>query len=191
MEDGNPQKLEYRLSFNAEIYLEQCNNLRSRIATILERKDLGRLVLLFASDGGNTDQALSLYNWLRSLPVEIQIHATGHVGSSAFPVFLAGSYRTCSALSRFFIHEYDWGFTARQTLKRMAEAQQRLRSDIDMARQIIKDRTSVPDEISKALDGEAFPAVVTPDIALKYGIVSKIGDLGQTGKDGIPVAIWI
>ncbi len=184
------QKVEYRLSFNADIYIEQTNNLRSRIATILERADFGRLVILFASDGGNTDQSLSLHNWLGSLPVEIHMHAVGHVGSASFPVFLAGTYRTCAPLSRFFLHEYDWGFTARQTLDRMAEAQQRLRSDIDMARKIMKSSTKIPSQHLGALDGRSAPVVILPDAAKTFEIVDEVCDLPRVGKDGMSLAIW-
>src|SRR4051795_3565067 len=94
------RKVEFRLSFNAEVEVEPANALRTSIASILERAEFGRLVLLFASDGGSTDQSISLYNWLRSLPVDIHMHAVGHVGSSAFPVFLAGHYRSCAPLAR-------------------------------------------------------------------------------------------
>jgi ATP-dependent protease ClpP protease subunit len=50
-----------------------------------------RATLVFSSDGGNTDEALALYNFIRSLARPITIHAAGHVGSAAIPVFDPGT----------------------------------------------------------------------------------------------------
>src|SRR5476649_2401176 len=97
-------KTEFRLVFGSGVNLNEANSLKSRIATILERQDFGRLILLFSSEGGSTDQYLALSNFLSSLPIPLHIHAIGHVGSAGIPVFLAGHKRTCEPLSRFFFH---------------------------------------------------------------------------------------
>jgi len=84
------QKTEYRLTFASYVDLKEANNLRSRIATILERPDFGALTILFSSEGGSTDQSLSLFNFITDLRISIHMHAVGHVGSASVPVFLAG-----------------------------------------------------------------------------------------------------
>ena len=85
---------EYRLVFGVDIYSEAVNNLRARIADIIERDDFGALTILFSSEGGSTDNSLALFNFLTQLPVPVHMHAMGHIGSAAVPVFLAGSKRT-------------------------------------------------------------------------------------------------
>jgi ATP-dependent protease ClpP protease subunit len=190
MADVAAAKVHFRLNFNANIALDSANQLRSRVATILAQPTFGALTIVFSSEGGSTDQSLSLYNFLRELPVALHMHAIGHVGSASLPVFLAADIRTCTPLSRFFIHEYDWGFDSRQTLNRMAEAQKRLRSDIDLARKIAESRTSIPGSVLDALDGRAAPAVIEPTEAKSHGIVNNVCQLGKTGVDGMPVAIW-
>jgi len=55
----NEVKAEYRLIFGVNINIETANNLRSRIATILERGDFGSLTILFSSEGGSTDHSLA------------------------------------------------------------------------------------------------------------------------------------
>ena len=147
-------KIEYRLVFGSGINLETANNLRSRICQILERPDFGSLVIMFSSEGGSTDQSLALFNFISQLPVSVRMHAVGHVGSAAIPVFLAGTRRTSSLLARFFFHEYDWGFDTRQTLNRIEEAATRLRSDVDLSREIIKTRTQVLPRFSKRWTGK-------------------------------------
>lgn len=183
-------KTEYRLAYASGIDLPGANNLRSRIAQILERPDFGALTILFSSEGGSTDQSLSLYNFIRSLPVQIHMHAIGHIGSAAVPVFLAGHRRTCTPLTRFFFHEYDWGFTSRQTLHRIDEAVKRLRSDVDLAREIIKGRTNATPEILQTLDGGAAPIIASAEEAKTHGFVSEVCELGPDGAGGMPVAIW-
>jgi ATP-dependent Clp protease protease subunit len=181
----------YRLAFASNIYLDQANSLRGRIATILERTDFGSLTIMFSSEGGNTDQSLALYYYLRSLPVPIRMHAVGHVGSASVPVFLAGHRRTIAPYARFFFHEYDWVFDGRQTLRRIDEAAQRLRSDIETAREIITTRTtSLPPVLLQALDGVTGPVIVTPEEAKTFGIVDEICELGQQDDQGMPVAVW-
>ena len=183
-------KVEYRLGFGSDIYLPEANALRARICQILERADFGSLVIMFSSDGGSTDQSLSLFNFLSPLPVPVRMHAVGHVGSTAIPVFLAGSARTSSPLARFFFHEYDWSFTGRQTLLRIDEAVKRLRGDIDLARQIIQARTQVSSEILQALDGRSPSAVLSPEEAKAFGLVDDVCNISEHGSNGMRVVVW-
>ena len=186
----NNVKTEYRLTFGVNINIDSANNLRNRIATILEKDDFGSLIILFSSEGGSTDHALELFNFISQLPVPIHMHGMGHVGSSAVPVFLAGTRRTCSQFTRFFFHEYDWGFAERQTLHRIDEAVKRLRSDINMAQQIIQSRTDAREDILKALDGGTSPAIVEPAQAKTLRIIHEVCELAKTGSNGMKVAIW-
>ena len=183
-------RVEYRLAFGSIINVETANNLRTRICQILERQDFGALVVMFSSDGGSTDQSLELFNFIRQLPVPIGMHAVGHVGSAAIPVFLAGETRTGSPMSRFFLHEYDWTFKGRQTLNRIEEAVQRLRSDIEISRQIIETRTQVPGNILEALDGRSTPEILSAEQAKTHGFIDEVLELGQHGLDGMNVSVW-
>jgi ATP-dependent protease ClpP protease subunit len=184
-------KTEYRLAFGADIYSEAVSNLRSRIADIIERDDFGSLMILFSSAGGNTDNSLALYNFLTQLPVPVHMHGMGHIGSAAVPVFLAGSKRTCSPFARFFFHEYVWGFDGGdRTLFQINEATDRLKSDIEFARKIMRARAKLPDKYLQALDGQADPEIIEPADAKNYGLVEDILELAKTGADGMKVAVW-
>ena len=183
-------KVEYRLGFGGNINLAEANNLRSRICQILEQPDFGALVIMFSSEGGSTDQSLALFNFIDQLPVPVRIHALGHVGSAAIPVFLSGSNRTCVPFARFFFHEYDWGFDERQTLNRIDEAAKRLRSDIELSRKIIKARTRVPAELLQTLDGRSPSAILSPEQAKEFGLIEDVGDLSESGTGGMRVAVW-
>src|SRR6202034_4447012 len=106
---------------------------------------------------------LALYNYISTLPVRVQMHAMGHVGSASVPIFLASRHRTCASHARFFFHEYDWTFEGSQTLRRITEAVERLTNDIEIARDIIKASTKAGPDILNALDGTAAPKVLEPE----------------------------
>jgi ATP-dependent protease ClpP protease subunit len=180
-------KTEYRIVFANGIDLNTANILRARISGVLQQSDFGTLTILFSSEGGSTDQSMALYNFIRQLPVPIHMHAVGHVGSAAFPVFLAADKRTSAANARFFLHEYDWGFSERQTIHRIEEATQRLRSDIVLAKNIIKSRTELPANLLNAIGGESAPAIIDPEAAKGYKIISDVVELGHTGR----IAVWV
>ena len=184
------EKTWYQLYFANNLSLDSANTLRRRIADILERPDFGALTLVFSSDGGDTDQSIALFNYLVDLPIHLHMHAAGHVGSAALPVFVAGRERTSAPFARFFFHEYDWGFEKRQTLHQIDEAVKRLRSDIEMARNILKNRTKLPNKFLQAIEGRAAPAVIDPKEAQTFGLVDEICELRNISRDGMKAAVW-
>ena len=183
-------KTEYRLAFGLGIDGESANRLRNGIADAIAKDDFGALTLLFSSGGGDTDHSLALYNFIQQLPVPVHMHGMGHIGSAAVPVFLAGGKRTCSPLARFFFHEYDWGFDGSQTLFRIEEAVERLKSDIDIARKIMRARTKLPDDVLDALDGNGDPVILDPAEAKARGLVEEIRELDKSGAGGMAIAVW-
>jgi ATP-dependent protease ClpP protease subunit len=119
------------------------------------------------------------------------MHAIGHVGSMAVPVFLAGHVRTCTPFSRFFFHAYDWGFEGRQMSDRIAEALKRLRSDIQLSREIAERHTRIPaDKLDSIYSTSPDPTIFTPNEAKDLGIVENVIELNPTGKAEPNVAIW-
>ena len=183
--------IEYRLTFSGGLNVDTANHLRARIASILERQDFGWLTIQFSSEGGSADQGVALYSFLRTLSVPVHMHAMGHVGSAAVPLFLGGETRTCEPLARFFFHEYDWTFAAApQTLRRIDEAAQRLKDDIQIARGILNERATIPVNALAALDGAHGPIIMSPDEAKAAGIVSDVLSMPASRADGSPVAVW-
>ena len=181
----------YLLAFNGHIYVQQATNLRARIATIFERQDCESLTLLLSSEGGSTDECMSLYNFIRALPRPLHIHAIGHVGSAAIPVFLAGHRRTCTPFSRFFFHAYDWGFEGRQMTDRIQEALQRLVSDIEIHKAIAAKHTKIPAEkLEELYRTSPKPTIFKPDEAKTFGIVEEITELNPSGALQPDTVIW-
>lgn len=183
--------MNYHLVFNGMLYNQQTNAMRNRIAQIFERPDFEELTLLFSSEGGSTDEGVSLYNFIRSLPKPIHIHAVGNVGSMGIPVFLAGHRRTCTPYSRFSFHAYDFMFEGRQMSDRIVEALQRLDSDVSISRQIVEQHTTIPPEKLDTLYGRApTPTIMLPDEAIEFGLVEEIVELNPKGEVQPNVAVW-
>ncbi|MBC3831470.1 ATP-dependent Clp protease proteolytic subunit [Undibacterium amnicola] len=62
------------------------------------------LCLLLCSGGGDVTSGIGIFNFLKSLPVQISIHNFGMCGSIAATMFLAGARRTTAKASMFSLH---------------------------------------------------------------------------------------
>jgi ATP-dependent Clp protease protease subunit len=60
--------------------------------------------VLFQSTGGVVGDGIALYNYLKSVPIEVNIYNGGSVASIAVIAFLAGRQRYASASATFSIH---------------------------------------------------------------------------------------
>jgi len=184
-------EVNYRLVFNGPLKATPGNALRARVASILEQEDFESLTILFSTEGGDTREGLALYNFLRSLPQPVHMHACGHVDSMGVPVFLAGTTRTCSPASRFYFHPFAWTFDSSQRLDALDDVSERMLNDILSARKIVRERANVPDELVESLYGRGSkPAVADPDRAVEWGLVESIEELNPKGEAQTDVAVW-
>jgi ATP-dependent protease ClpP protease subunit len=141
---------------------------------ILKQEKPDTIYCLFSSSGGNVDPAITLYNFLRALPVEIIMHNTGSVESIGNIVFLAADTRFASAHSSFLLHGIVWNFAANSTITRsqFTEFLSGLTSSEAKISGIITERTQLTAADVTALfaQGESKDAA----FALSKGIVQKI-----------------
>lgn len=183
--------MNYRLVFNGPIKATPGNALRARVAAILEQGDFESLTVVFSSEGGDTREGLSLYNFFRSLPQPVRMHAAGHVDSMAVPVFLAGSARTCSPSARFYFHPFSWTFDSSQRLDGIDDVSERFLNDVMSARAIVTERARLPSAMAGALYGRGFkPAVADPEKALRWGLVEAVEELNPKGETQPDTALW-
>ena len=144
------------------------------ISEVIARDKPDTLYFLFSSSGGNVDPAITLYNFLRALPVEIIMHNSGSIESMGNIVFLAADIRYASVHSSFLLHGITWGFEANA---RLAKTQlNEIMSNLNLAELkisgIIAERTNLTATEITALfaQGESKDAA----FALSKGIVSNI-----------------
>ncbi|MGO9909669.1 MAG: ATP-dependent Clp protease proteolytic subunit [Acidimicrobiales bacterium] len=89
--------------------------------------------LLMRSSGGMIEDAMALYNTLRSFPVKLVTYNTYNIASMGVVVFLAGDERHAGSGSAFFLHRTQSGAqgglnvgAARGLAKEMATTDQRI-----------------------------------------------------------------
>ncbi|HEX2054281.1 MAG TPA: ATP-dependent Clp protease proteolytic subunit [Actinomycetota bacterium] len=183
--------MNYRLVFNGPIKATPGNALRARVSSILEQGDFESLTVIFSSEGGDTREGLSLYNFFRSLPEPVTMHAAGHVDSMAVPVFLAGATRTSSPTARFYFHPFAWTFDSSQRLDGLDDVSERFLNDVESARSIVVERANLPAAMTESLYGRGSrPTVADPHKAVEWGIVDEITELNAKGESQSNTAVW-
>lgn len=132
--------------------------------------------LAMSSRGGDVNSGVYLHNYLRSLPVQVRIHALADVQSVAVLVFAAGTVRTCSASTTFLIHPTTYGPVTHAMPATVLR--ERLDSILTMETHInrlLSERTSLSNE---TLQSRLFGDVaISADDALSTGIVHHISEL--------------
>jgi ATP-dependent protease ClpP protease subunit len=135
------------------------------------------LYLLMNSDGGSIEDALSLFNLLKGLPVELTTVNMGQVASAAILPFLAGKNRYACAHSYFHFHNIRWTYDRPQTVERsqMLDHSQ----IVDMERALIRDaivaNTLITNKMFDDLKLLEHPLVERASFAQQKGIVQNIG----------------
>ena len=89
--------------FNQDINTATATSLFERVNNAIDG-GATRILLNISSNGGETVTAISMYNYLKSLPVQIDTCNIGNVASAAVLLYLAGKVRYCKENSKFLIH---------------------------------------------------------------------------------------
>ncbi|HVS26548.1 MAG TPA: ATP-dependent Clp protease proteolytic subunit [Burkholderiales bacterium] len=144
------------------------------LAEVINTRKPDQIYCLFASPGGGVDAGITLYNFLRSLPVEIVMHNTGSIDSIANVVFLAANIRFASVHSSFLFHGVTWNFAANTSMNRgqLAETLSGLDASESKIRGLITERTKLTAEEVRSLFAQGESKA--PEWALEKGIVSEI-----------------
>ncbi len=143
-------------------------------AEIITKEKPDTIYCLFSSSGGFVEPGISLYNYLRALPVELIMHNTGSIDSIANVIFLSANIRYTSQHSSFMYHGVNWNFAANTAMNRtqIAEVLSGIDSSESKIAGIITERTKLTPEEVRAL----FSQGQTKDasFALNKGIVNEV-----------------
>ena len=140
-------------------------------------KSYNEIYIAISSLGGSAHSGIALFNYLKSLPITLTMHNLGTVDSASVIIFLAGQSRFACKDSRFLIHEPQLSFLPQRsfTTYQLYELAESLKNDRETMSNIICKQTSITTEsLAKwFVKGET----VSPDQALKLGIISEIRSL--------------
>ncbi|MBF8756512.1 ATP-dependent Clp protease proteolytic subunit [Pseudomonas guariconensis] len=164
--------------FSGAINANACFNVQSCCFQALNA-GATRIRLHISSDGGSTGYGFALFNFLRSLPVPVDTHNLGNVGSMANIMFLAGEQRTAARHSRFLLHPLHYNYNAGMVdHSRLLEHGRILDDDLDRYVDIFMERTqgaATPFDIRNCLNGSA--EIVNPAGAAAAGLIFEIADV--------------
>lgn len=107
----DPQHFEtIYLIYHDEVSAEKVKALMEVCSNAIMQYSPKTLYFQFSSSGGSVDSAITLYNFLKSLPCTIVMHNVGSIDSSANVVFMAGDERYAAPHTSFLFHGVGYGF---------------------------------------------------------------------------------
>jgi ATP-dependent protease ClpP protease subunit len=134
------------------------------------------IYFLFSSTGGSVNAGVTLYNFLRALPVEIVMHNVGSIDSIANVIFLAASKRYAAKHSSFLFHGISWNFGAGASLTffQLQENLSRFKQEETKIAYIVAERT----KMTEADIRELFRQGESKDLqfAIDKGIIAEVRD---------------
>lgn len=165
------------LSFHDTIDLHSVNQFMDFTNKAIVQYDPDKICYLFSSGGGAVDSGVTLYNFIRGLPQEVEMHNIGSIDSIANAVFLAGDKRYASRASAFLLHGVSWTFHQGSSLSytQMQETVSRFNSAEQLTASIIQDRTKLSEEEVRSLFNQG--ASKDPQFALDKGLIDEIREV--------------
>jgi ATP-dependent Clp protease, protease subunit len=142
------------------IFESQINGTTSQkfIATISQLVTQGAtsIELLLSTPGGEVSAGLTIYNFLKSLPIQVNTHNIGNVDSIGNAIFLAGVVRKACKHSTFMFHGV--GFFAQNMHfeeKNLRERLDAILADQKRIGEILQERTKISASEARKLFREA------------------------------------
>jgi len=158
------------------------------IGTVDEKVRQGAttMTILINSNGGNVDQAVAAYNYLRGVPATITTHNFGVADSSAVILYCAGAKRLATPDTRFLLHGIAVTFQPNVDQNQIGEVMRMLEAQTDImadtiAKTIGKPRAAVMAAITAK-------TVLTAEKSKEWGLVTAIESrLYEGGADVVIV----
>ncbi len=151
-------------------------------------KDKKKIILLISTTGGSVFHGISLYNYLKGIPIEIETHNFGSVDSIGNIIFLAGTKRFSVPDARFLMHPVSMHVHQNRSLeeKQLDEKLKKLKIDNhNIAKIIGKESSKTTDEVLSAMQDRT---TLSPEEAKEYGLVHEIkSDLYPKGATLISI----
>ena len=130
------------------------------------------LHLLFQSTGGLIGDGISLYNFLRTVPLELHIYNTGSVHSIAVLAYLAGKHRYVSINGNFMIHKVYFPAHPTGDASRFKAVAEALIADDARIEAILRAHTKIPSE--KWALYQNHDVIFDAEQAVEFGIANSI-----------------
>lgn len=163
------------ISFSAEVNQNTAENLMGIFAQKLNQ-GTKNFYLLLSSPGGNVINGITVYNFLKSLPINLTTHNIGIVDSIANVIFLAGKKRYAVKNSSFLFHGVGFDINhARFEEKNVKEKLKMIQRDQKLIADIIAEESQYTQEEIEKMFFEADTR--TPEQAKDKGLINDIKEV--------------
>jgi len=163
------------VSFSAPVVPLSAQTLQATCAQLVN-KGATEIYLLLSTPGGSVSHGITVFNFLRALPVKIITHNVGSVDSIGNVVFLAGEERYACTNATFMFHGvgFDVQHQTRFEEKVLRERLDSLLADQRKIGNVIASRTKLTSE--EVADSFLEAKTRDPDYALDKGIIHGVRD---------------
>ncbi len=163
------------ISFSAEVNQNTAENLMGVFAQKLNQ-GIKDFYLLLSSPGGSVVSGITIYNFLKSLPINLTIHNIGIVDSIANVIFLAGETRYAVKNSSFLFHGVGFDINqARFEEKNIKEKLKMMQRDQRLITNIIVEQSQYTQQEIEKMFLEADTC--TPEQAKEKGLIDDIREI--------------
>ena len=162
------------IKFFAPVIDKTANALMSVVDDAVNRGII-KIILLLSTPGGSVFHGISIYNYLKGLPVEeLTTHNFGSVDSIGVVIYCAGKIRCSSPQARFLIHGVSAQFEGKFSLEepQLEERLKGIRIDIENIAKIMSANTGkTENEMTQAMLDRT---TLNPEQAKDWGLVQEI-----------------
>ena len=161
------------IKFSSPINQQTSQNLMHFLSEQVN-KGQGEFYFLISSSGGNVNDGIVLYNFMRALPAKVIMHNIGVIDSIANVVFLSAEERYCNPNSSFLFHGVGFDIMRPQRLeeKELREKLAIIERDQKSIAGIISERTKLKD--SEIMEMFFRAKTKTAEEAREAGIVKEV-----------------
>jgi len=140
-----------------------------------QNEQITSLVINISSLGGSVTSGVTMYNYIKQQNFTVITHNLGEVSSAAILLYLAGSIRTASSISKFMFHPIKIGFGGDLPYYQVEEILKNIDADINNYAKIVNIETQSLNgiyDVDKYLRTDSL--TLTPEDAHKCGIITKL-----------------
>lgn len=156
-----------------EINPQKVGQVMAVCTNVIGQYNPNTIYFTFSSSGGDVTSGITLYNFLKSLPVKIVMHNIGSIDSIATVIFLSGKERYAVSNSSFLFHGV--GVSTKDgtqfNLSSLQEIESRLRTDQSKIAGIIVSATKIDDIEINSLFSQGESKQL--DFALEKGVINE------------------
>ena len=164
------------ISFSADVNITTAEQLQAVAANVVSQGH-PEMHLLLSTPGGAVQYGITIYNFLRSLPIKVVTHNLGNVDSIGLVIFLAGEERYACPHTTFMLHGVALQVGSPTSLfeRNIKDSLSRLGADQERIKGIYADRAGIPMDETESLFLKE--TTISAEDAQARGIVHEVRQL--------------